>query len=105
MADESTASVLEPERSGTKIGQLWAYARDDRPCDPPAVACCPFGSSAACRANYVITCIVCVFCQFGGSAALRSAPSTWQPSGRSKDLPVALASSVDELQASRKAPF
>ena len=38
-ADETTAPVLDPGR--TKTGQLWAYARDDRPwcgSDPPAVA-------------------------------------------------------------------
>jgi transposase len=40
-ADETTAPVLDPGRGRTKIGQLWAYARDDRPwggADPPAVA-------------------------------------------------------------------
>ena len=43
-ADETTAPVLDPGRGRTKIGQLWAYARDDRPwggcdpCDPPGVA-------------------------------------------------------------------
>jgi hypothetical protein len=33
--------VLDPGRGRTKIGQLWAYARDDRPwggSDPPGVA-------------------------------------------------------------------
>ena len=41
-ADETTAPVLDPGRGRTKTGQLWAYARDDRPWggpDPPAVAC------------------------------------------------------------------
>jgi len=40
-ADETTAPVLEPGRGRTKTGQLWAYARDDRPwggTGPPAVA-------------------------------------------------------------------
>ena len=40
-ADETTAPVLDPGRGRTKIGQLWAYARDDRPwggADPPGVA-------------------------------------------------------------------
>ena len=40
-ADETTAPVLDPGRGRTKIGQLWAYARDDRPwggTDPPGVA-------------------------------------------------------------------
>ena len=40
-ADETTAPVLDPGRGRTKIGQLWAYARDDRPwggTDPPVVA-------------------------------------------------------------------
>src|SRR4051795_13076839 len=40
-ADETTAPVLDPGRARTKTGQLWAYARDDRPwggTDPPAVA-------------------------------------------------------------------
>jgi transposase len=40
-ADETTAPVLDPGRGRTKTGQLWAYARDDRPwggTDPPAVA-------------------------------------------------------------------
>jgi transposase len=39
--DETTAPVLDPGRGRTKTGQMWAYARDDRPwggCDPPAVA-------------------------------------------------------------------
>jgi transposase len=39
-ADETTAPVLDPGRGRTKTGQLWAYARDDRPwggTDPPAV--------------------------------------------------------------------
>ncbi len=39
-ADETTAPVLDPGRGRTKIGQLWAYARDDRPWggpDPPGV--------------------------------------------------------------------
>ena len=30
-ADETTAPVLDPARGRTKTGQLWAYARDDRP--------------------------------------------------------------------------
>jgi transposase len=40
-ADETTAPVLDPGRGCTKKGQLWAYARDDRPWagpDPPGVA-------------------------------------------------------------------
>jgi transposase len=40
-ADETTVPVLDPGRGRTKIGQLWAYARDDRPwggADPPGVA-------------------------------------------------------------------
>lgn len=39
-ADETTAPMLDPGRARTKTGQLWAYARDDRPwCgnDPPGV--------------------------------------------------------------------
>jgi transposase len=39
-ADETTAPVLDPGRGRTKTGQLWAYARDDRPWggrDPPGV--------------------------------------------------------------------
>jgi transposase len=39
-ADETTAPVLDPGRGRAKTGQLWAYARDDRPwCgdDPPGV--------------------------------------------------------------------
>jgi transposase len=38
-ADETTLPVLDPGRGRTKTGQLWAYARDDRPwggTDPPA---------------------------------------------------------------------
>ena len=38
-ADETTLPVLDPGRGRTKTGQLWAYARDDRPwsgSDPPA---------------------------------------------------------------------
>src|ERR1700728_670681 len=40
-ADETTAPVLDPGRGRTKAGQLFAYARDDRPwggSDPPGVA-------------------------------------------------------------------
>lgn len=40
-ADETTAPVLDPGRGRTKTGQLWAYARDDRPwggIDPPMIA-------------------------------------------------------------------
>jgi transposase len=40
-ADETTAPVLDPGRGTTKTGQLFAYARDDRPwagADPPGVA-------------------------------------------------------------------
>jgi transposase len=40
-ADETTAPVLEPGRGQTKKGQLWAYARDERPWQgtaPPGVA-------------------------------------------------------------------
>src|ERR1700757_2666195 len=39
-ADETTAPVLDPGRGRTKLGQLWAYARDNRPwggADPPGV--------------------------------------------------------------------
>ncbi len=39
-ADETSAPVLDPGRGRTKTGQLWAYARDDRPwggTDPPGV--------------------------------------------------------------------
>jgi transposase len=38
-ADETSLPVLDPGRGRTKTGQLWAYARDDRPwggVDPPA---------------------------------------------------------------------
>ena len=40
-ADETPAPVLDPGRGRTKTGQLFAYARDDRPwagSDPPGVA-------------------------------------------------------------------
>jgi transposase/chorismate mutase len=40
-ADETPAPVLDPGRGRTRTGQLWAYARDDRPwagSAPPAVA-------------------------------------------------------------------
>jgi transposase len=40
-ADETTAPVLDPGRGRTKTGQLFTYARDDRPwggTDPPGVA-------------------------------------------------------------------
>jgi len=40
-AAETTAPVLDPGRGRTKAGQLWAYARDDRPwggIDPPMMA-------------------------------------------------------------------
>ncbi len=40
-ADETMVPVLDPGRGRTKTGQLWAYARDDRPwggVDPPMVA-------------------------------------------------------------------
>jgi transposase len=39
-ADETRAPVLDPGRGKVKLGQLWAYARDDRPwggSDPPGV--------------------------------------------------------------------
>ncbi len=39
-ADETTAPVLDPSRGSTKTGQLFAYARDDRPwggADPSGV--------------------------------------------------------------------
>jgi len=35
-ADETTAPVLDPGRGRTKKGQLWAYARDERPWNGPA---------------------------------------------------------------------
>jgi len=35
-ADETKAPVLDPGRGRTKTGQLWAYARDDRPWSGPA---------------------------------------------------------------------
>jgi transposase len=35
-ADETRAPVLDPGRRKTKIGQFWAYARDDRPWGGPA---------------------------------------------------------------------
>jgi transposase len=40
-ADETSVPVLDPGRGRTKTGQLWAYARDERPwagVDPPGVA-------------------------------------------------------------------
>jgi transposase len=40
-ADETRAPVLDPGRGRTKLGQFWAYARDDRPWggpEPPGVA-------------------------------------------------------------------
>ena len=42
-ADETRCPVLDPGRKRVKRGQLWAYARDDRPWgggDPPAVVYC-----------------------------------------------------------------
>ena len=35
-ADETTVPVLDPGRGRTKNGQLWAYARDERPWNGPA---------------------------------------------------------------------
>ena len=37
-ADETRAPVLDPGRRKTKTGQLWAYARDDRPLGRPRAA-------------------------------------------------------------------
>ena len=51
-ADETRAPVLDPGRGRTKTGQLWAYARDDRPwggADPPGVAFVYAGDRAASR--------------------------------------------------------
>lgn len=42
-ADETRAPVLDPGGKKVKLGQLWAYARDDRPWggnDPPGVVYC-----------------------------------------------------------------
>lgn len=42
-ADETRCPVLDPGRKRVKRGQLWAYARDDKPWgggDPPAVVYC-----------------------------------------------------------------
>lgn len=42
-ADETRCPVLDPGRKRVKLGQLWAYARDDRPWGggaPPAVVYC-----------------------------------------------------------------
>ena len=42
-ADETRCPVFDPGRKCVKLGQLWAYARDDRPwggIDPPAVVYC-----------------------------------------------------------------
>lgn len=42
-ADETRAPVLDPGRGRVKLGQFWAYARDDRPWggnDPPGVVYC-----------------------------------------------------------------
>jgi transposase len=42
-ADETRAPVLDPGRGKVKLGQLWAYARDDRPWggnDPPGAVYC-----------------------------------------------------------------
>ncbi len=49
-ADETRAPVLDPGRGRTKVGQLWAYARDDRPWGgpaPPGVAFVYSGDRAA----------------------------------------------------------
>jgi transposase len=49
-ADETRAPVLDPGRGRTKIGQLWAYARDVRPWGglaPPGVAFVYAGNRAA----------------------------------------------------------
>ena len=49
-ADETRAPVLDPGRGRTKLGQLWAYARDDRPWggpEPPGVAFVYAGDRAA----------------------------------------------------------
>ncbi len=37
-ADETRAPVLDPGRARTLIGQLWAYAHDDRPWGGPRAA-------------------------------------------------------------------
>ena len=49
-ADETRAPVLDPGRGRTKLGQLWAYARDDGPWggpEPPGVAFVYSGDRAA----------------------------------------------------------
>src|SRR5438552_137680 len=47
-ADETTAPVLDPGRGRTKKGQLWAYARDERPCAGACGNCAPSRSSTRC---------------------------------------------------------
>ena len=54
-ADETRCPVLDPGRKRVKLGQLWAYARDDRPWggdDPPAVVYCyaPGRGRSMCKA-------------------------------------------------------
>jgi transposase len=54
-ADETTAPVLDPGRGRTKTGQLWAYARDDRPwggTDPPGGRLCVRARSQSQTANH-----------------------------------------------------
>ncbi|MGY4290251.1 hypothetical protein ACVWXO_009517 [Bradyrhizobium sp. LM2.7] len=66
-ADETTAPVLDPGRGKTKTGQLWAYARDDR----------PWGWRRPAR------CGLCLRARSQGGAA--DCPSRWvhgHPSGR-----------------------
>lgn len=84
-ADETTAPVLDPGRGRTKTGQLWAYARDDRPwggADPPGVVYVyaptarligrsrtSMASRASCR-SMAMAAIACSL-----SAAMSSSPS------------------------------
>ena len=44
-ADETRAPVLDPGRRKTKTGQLWAYARDDRPWGGPEPRASPMSTS------------------------------------------------------------
>ena len=44
-ADETRAPVLDPGRRRTKTGQLWAYARDDRPWGGPSRRASPMSTS------------------------------------------------------------
>jgi transposase len=104
-ADETTAPVLDPGRGRTKTGQLFVYARDDRPwggSDPPGVVYLYAPDRTAARPLVHLASRAC--CRSTAMPAIVRSPNAARSSSRSAGRMCVAGSMNSRRPARRRSP-